>query len=211
MLIWWYYGWHKPWRLLDISLKHSCTHTLKILMSLSQTGWNHVYKFLFLVTYMGPSSSSRFVHCITSWFTLLHHPVKSLVQHLTSYPSKYTNCLLFVILINIRPSIFYILGLNCPYNYYKSQPVAIPLFTGALSYKFLCSHRHSSYKFHVRIFNQNGAFTSQYTILLYTQSLIISIQRVEILRMVAPTTPSSYHCKIWYSHREGQCAQYYAQ
>ena len=112
MLIWWYYGWHKPWRLLDISLKHSCTHTLKILMSLSQTGWNHVYKFLFLVTYMGPSSSSRFVHCITSWFTLLHHPVKSLVQHLTSYPSKYTHCLLFVILINIRPSIFLYFGLE---------------------------------------------------------------------------------------------------
>ena len=90
----------------------SASHTINILMSLSQTGWNHVYKFLFLVTYMGPSSSSRFVHCITSWFTLLHHPVKSLVQHLTSYPSKYTHCLLFVILINIRPSIFLYFGLE---------------------------------------------------------------------------------------------------
>ena len=96
----------------EISLKHNCLPAIKILMSLSQTGWNHVYKFLFLVTYMGPSSSSRFVHCITSWFTLLHHPVKSLVQHLTSYPSKYTLCLLFVILINIRPSIFLYFGLE---------------------------------------------------------------------------------------------------
>ena len=149
MLIWWYYSWHKPWRLLDISLKHSCTHTLKILMSLSQTGWNHVYKFLFLVTYMGPSSSSRFVHCITSWFTLLHHPVKSLVQHFTSYPSKYTHCILFVILINILPFI---------YKYCWSWIVHTTIIKVNLL-QFLCSQGHSVTSSFVHIGTQVTSFT----------------------------------------------------
>ena len=44
----------------EISLKHNCLPAIKILMSLSQTGWNHVYKFLYLVTSMGPATADLF-------------------------------------------------------------------------------------------------------------------------------------------------------
>ena len=137
---------------------------LLILMSLSQTGWNHVYKFLFLVTYMGPSSSSRFVHCITSWFTLLHHPVKSLVQHLTSYPSKYTHCLLFVILINIRPSIFISFWAWIVHTTIKNANLL----------HFLCLQAALSYKFHVQIFLTKTVHSRNSTQYFY----ILSIPRV---------------------------------
>ena len=77
--------------------------SIKILTIFSQMGCNHVYKLLYLVTYMGPSN--RFVYHTISWFHYYAIPW-NLVQHSTSYSFKYTHCLLFMILINILRGVY---------------------------------------------------------------------------------------------------------
>ena len=158
----------------EISLKHNCLPAIKILMSLSQTGWNHVYKFLYLVTSMGPATADLFTtvprgsHYYTIpwnlWFnSLLLIPRNTLIVYYLWFWYIYAHP--FLNLFGLELSI---------------QLLKMP--TCCISFVY---RRHSVTSFTFGFFNQNSAFTSQYTILLYSiysQSLIISTQRVEILQ-----------------------------
>ena len=78
--------------------------SIKILTIFSQMGCNHVYKLLYLVTYMGPATANLFT--TPSRGSHYYAIPWNLVQHSTSYSFKYTHCLLFMILINILRGVY---------------------------------------------------------------------------------------------------------